>query len=62
MASRQTLAARGYRHRLKREGDRLVIELLRNGRLLDLLARLQPLQETFPDVDDALAPLDEVDV
>lgn len=30
--------------------------------LLDLLARLQPLTEEFPDVDDTLVPLDDVEV
>lgn len=30
--------------------------------LLDLLARLQPLAEEFPDVDDTLLPLDDVEV
>ncbi len=35
---------------------------VREGRLLDLLARLQPLTEEFPDVDDTLLPLDDVDV
>ena len=35
---------------------------VRKGRLLDLLARLQPVAEEFPDVDDTLLPLDDVDV
>ena len=34
---------------------------VRKGRLLDLLARLQPLAEEFPDVDDTLMPLDDAD-
>ena len=45
---------------MRREGDCLVIEPVRKGRLLALLARLQPLQEEFPDVDDTLPPLDDV--
>ena len=36
------------------DGDRLVIEPVRQGGLLDLLARLPPLPDEFPDVDDAL--------
>lgn len=33
---------------LRKEGDRLVIEPVRKGRLLALLASLEPLEETFP--------------
>jgi len=44
---------------LRKEGDRLIIEPIRKGRLLALLASLPPLAEEFPDVDDDLAPLDE---
>ena len=45
-----------------RDGDRLVIEPVRKGRLLDLLARLPPLPDELPDVDDTLEPLDDVEV
>jgi antitoxin VapB len=46
---------------LRKEGDRLIIEPVRRGRLLALLASLEPLEEPgFPDVDDDLAPLDDV--
>jgi antitoxin VapB len=45
---------------LRKEGDRLVIEPRRKGRLQALLATLEPLTETFPDVDEDLAPLDDV--
>ena len=34
---------------------------VRRGRLLELLARLQPLLEEFPDVDDTLVPLDDME-
>ena len=47
---------------LRREGDCLIIEPVRKGRLLDLLARLQPLPDGFPDVDDTLPPLDDVEL
>ena len=47
---------------LRREGDCLVIEPVRKGRLLDLLARLEPLGEELPDVDDTLGPLDDVEL
>jgi antitoxin VapB len=45
---------------LRKEGDRLIIEPIRKGRLLALLASLEPLKETFPDVDGDLASIDEV--
>ena len=44
---------------LHREGDRLIVEPLRKGRLLALLAKLEPLPETFPDVDEGLLALDD---
>lgn len=44
---------------IHREGDRLVIEPLRQGRLLALLERWKPLDEPFPDVDADLQVLDE---
>ena len=50
---------------LHKEGDRLIIEPVRKGRLLAVLAvlaSLEPLEEAFPDVDEDLAPLDDVDL
>lgn len=40
---------------LWRDGDRLVVEPVRQGGLIDLLARLPPLPGAFPDT---LGPLD----
>ena len=45
---------------LRKEGDRLIVEPVRKGRLLELLATLKPLDESFPDVDENLPPLDDV--
>jgi len=45
---------------LRKEGDRLIIEPVRKGQLLALLASLEPLEKEFPDVDEDLAYLDEV--
>ena len=45
---------------LRKEGDRLIIEPVRRGRLLATLASLDPLEDVFPDVDEDLAPLDDV--
>lgn len=47
---------------LRKEGDRLIIEPVRKGRLLAVLASLKPLEETFPSVDEDLAPLDDVEL
>lgn len=44
---------------LHKEGDRLIIEPIRRGKLLTLLATLEPLDENFPDVDQDLPALDE---
>lgn len=44
------------------EGNSLVIEPVRKGRLLDLLARPEPLPDELPDVDGTLPPLDDVEL
>ncbi len=44
---------------LRKEGDRLIVEPVRRGRLLTLLSTLAPLDKPFPDVDEDLAPLDD---
>lgn len=46
---------------LRKEGDRLIIEPVRQGKLLTLLASLEPLQAPFPDIDSDLIALDEVE-
>lgn len=45
---------------LRKEGDRLIVEPVRKGRLLALLGTLEPLSEPFPDVDEDLTPPDDV--
>ena len=45
---------------LRKEGDRLVIEPIRQDRLLALLAALGPIEEPFPDVDEGLGGFDDV--
>jgi antitoxin VapB len=45
---------------LRKEGDRLIVEPVRKGRLLALLNTLEPLESPFPDVDEGLLPLDDV--
>ncbi len=45
---------------VRKEGDRLIVEPIRKGRLLSLLAAMEPLTDPFPDLDDDLPPLDDV--
>ncbi len=47
---------------IHKEGDRLIVEPVRKGKLLALLATLEPLEEIFPDVDETLLPLDDVEI
>ncbi len=45
---------------IRKEGDRLIVEPIRKGKLLALLASLEPMTEPFPNVDNDLPPLDDV--
>ena len=45
---------------LRKEGDRLIVEPVRKGRLLALLSTMEPLEESFPDIDTNLPPLDDL--
>ncbi len=47
---------------IHKEGDRLIVEPVRKGKLLALLETLEPLKETFPDVDEGLPQLDDVEL
>jgi len=44
---------------IRKDGHRLIVEPVRKGRLLALLATLEPLDEPFPDVDRDLPTLDD---
>jgi len=44
---------------IHKEGDRLIVEPVRKGKLLTLLHTLDPLTEPFPDLDDDLPSLDD---
>lgn len=46
---------------LYKEGDKLIVEPVRKKKLLAVLATLEPLDETFPDVDETLLPLDDME-
>ena len=47
---------------IRKEGDKLIIEPVKKGGLLQLLATLEPLDVEFPDVDEGLPPLDDVEL
>ena len=47
---------------IHKEGDRLIVEPVRKGKLLALLATLEPLEEVLPDVDETLLPLDDIEI
>lgn len=44
---------------VRKEGERLIVEPIRKGRLLALLSTLEPLNDSLPDVDGDLPPLDD---
>ncbi len=45
---------------IRKEGGRLIVEPVRKGGLVALLATLQPLDEALPDVDAGVLPLDDI--
>jgi antitoxin VapB len=47
---------------IRREGERLIVEPVSKGKLLGLLKGLKPLDETFPDVDEILPALDDLNL
>ncbi len=47
---------------IHKEGDRLIIEPAKKKSLLKLLETWEPLDEEFPDVDEGLLPLDDVEL
>jgi antitoxin VapB len=47
---------------LRQEGDRLVLEPISKLGLLAVLAKLGPIEDTFPDLDRGLLPPDNVDL
>lgn len=46
---------------IRKEGGRLILEPVRKyNNLAELLASWEPLEEEFPDVDEGLLPLDNI--
>ena len=46
---------------IRKEGDRLIVEPVRPSSLLALLATWEPLEETFPEIEDR-PPAEDVDL
>jgi len=49
----------GNRALVHRDGERLIVQPLKKGRLLALLMSLEPLDGPFPDVDGGMLALDD---
>ncbi len=47
---------------IHKDGDRLIIEPVKKSGLLEILSQMKPLDETFPDVDARVLPLDDIDL
>jgi len=47
---------------IRKEGACLVIEPIVKGKLLSLLATMEPVDEVFPDIDADLPLLDDIDL
>jgi antitoxin VapB len=45
---------------IRKEGNRLIVEPVNKGGLLSVLAGLKNLDETFPNVDEKMLPLDDI--
>ncbi|MBO3463699.1 AbrB/MazE/SpoVT family DNA-binding domain-containing protein [Aetokthonos hydrillicola Thurmond2011] len=45
---------------IRREDGKLIIEPYKRKSLLETLSTLEPLDEEFPDVDEGLLPLDDI--
>lgn len=54
----------GDRTRIRRDGERLIIEPVQRKNLLEVLADLNPLssEDQFPDIDDSLLPTKKVEL
>lgn len=47
---------------IRKEGKRLILEPVKKKGLLSILEGLEPLNEMFPDVDENLLPLDDIEI
>ncbi|CAA6817024.1 MAG: Unknown protein [uncultured Thiotrichaceae bacterium] len=53
---------KGKKAIIRKEGDKLIIEEVKQLNLVELLDSLEPLDVAFPDVDDDLLPLDNIEL
>ena len=44
---------------IRKEGNRLIVEPIQRTSLLEVLAKLKPVRDEFPDIDSGLGTLDE---
>jgi antitoxin VapB len=44
---------------IRKENNRLIVEPVKKGGLLSVLAGLKKIDETFPDIDEKISPLDD---
>jgi antitoxin VapB len=47
---------------IHKEGSKLIVEPVKRPSLLELLATWQPCDAAFPDVDEDLLPLDDINL
>ncbi len=47
---------------IHQEDDKLIIEPLRKKSLIETLSNLEPLEDDFPDIDEGLLPLDDINI
>lgn len=47
---------------MRKDGDRLIIEPAKKSDLLDWLKTIEPWGEEFPDVDEDLLPVEDVEL
>ena len=47
---------------VRKEGDCLIVEPVKKQGLAALLATLDPIDEEFPDIDEDLLPLDDIEL
>ena len=47
---------------VRSKNDQVILQPEQTERLLEVLSRLRPLPEEFPDIDADLPPLDDVDI
>lgn len=47
---------------IRKDGDRLIVEPIKKHSLLTVLANLEPIDEDFPEVDEGLLPLEDIEL